>query len=87
MSTQIAVRLTEDELAALDWIVVRCDYPSRADGVRAAITALAERLHAEAVSHAIIDGYRRHPETPAELAEAERSTRDAIAEEPWERWW
>lgn len=87
MSTQIAVRLSDAELAALDWIVARCDLGSRAEGVRAALAELAARLEAEAVSRAIADGYAQHPETADELAEAERSTLEAIAEEPWERWW
>lgn len=87
MAAQIAVRLSDEELAALDWIVERCRLGSRAEGVRAALAELTARLRAEVVTRSIIEGYTRQPESPEELAEAERATLEAIAEEPWERWW
>lgn len=87
MSTQNAVRLTDDELQKLDWIVVHCELGSRADGVRAALEALQDRLRREEIGRQITDGYRRMPETEEEIAEAHLLALESIAEEPWERWW
>lgn len=87
MSTQIAVRLTDSDLRSLDWIVMRCDFGSRAHAVRAAIGELTARLEREQIDRAIIEGYTRTPESDAELDEAARSAIESIAEEPWDRWW
>lgn len=87
MSTQNAVRLTDDELQKLDWIVVHCELGSRADGGRAALEALRDRLRREEIGRQITDGYGRMPETEEEIAEAHRLALESIAEEPWERWW
>jgi len=87
VSTQIAVRLTEGQLAGLDWIVRHCSLDSRADAVRTALVALERRLRREQIDQEIIDGYARVPETAAEMAEARRLTIESIAEEPWEKWW
>lgn len=87
MSTQIAVRLTDDELEKLDWIVVHCELGSRADGVRIALDALQDRLRRDEIGRQIVEGYRRMPETEEEIAEAHRLSLESIDEEPWERWW
>ncbi|CAN5747770.1 MAG: hypothetical protein ACR2HP_16150 [Ilumatobacteraceae bacterium] len=87
MSTQIAVRLSDEELAALDWIVVHCHWDSRAEALRTALAELTERLRSEEIDRAIIDGYTRIPETQEELDEAMRLSIESIREEPWERWW
>ena len=82
-SAQIAVRLPGSDLAALDELVERGVYPSRASAVRAgiaAITALSER---RAIDAAITDGYRRVPPTPEDDAAALASLRAAISQEPW----
>jgi len=80
---QIAVRLPDELLAALDELVARGVYASRADGVRAGIEAVVERERRREADRAIVDGYRRHPPTAGERAAALASLRDAIAEEPW----
>jgi Arc/MetJ-type ribon-helix-helix transcriptional regulator len=80
---QIAVRLPREQLDALDDLVDRGVYTSRAAAVRAGvatITALEER---RSIDEAIVDGYRRVPPTPEEDAAALASLREAIAEEPW----
>lgn len=87
MSTQIAVRLTTDQLERLDWIVHRSSLPSRADAVRTALDELERRLRSEQIDQAIVAGYTRLPETDEEIAEAARLTLGSIAEEPWEKWW
>lgn len=87
MSTQIAVRLSDKELTALDWIVVHCKWESRAEALREALDEMAKRLRSEEIDRAIVEGYTRFPITDEELAEATRFAMESIAEEPWERWW
>ncbi len=82
-TTQIAVRLPEQQLAVLDDLVERGVYDSRAAAVRAGIDVVAELDRRREVDHAIVDGYRRHPPTGAEQKAAVASLRDAITEEPW----
>jgi Arc/MetJ-type ribon-helix-helix transcriptional regulator len=82
-SEQIAVRLSREELAALDDLVDRGVFASRAAAVRAGIAAIAELDRRRMIDEAIVEGYRRHPQTPAEEAAALASMRAAIAEEPW----
>jgi len=80
---QIAVRLPTDLLAALDDMVQRGRYESRAAAVRAGLMALSEADRRQRVDENIIEGYTRIPPTPREDAAASASLRDAIIEEPW----
>jgi Arc/MetJ-type ribon-helix-helix transcriptional regulator len=87
MSTQIAVRLSDDELAELDWVVVRGEFESRAEAVRAAVASFAESVRQRELDRLIVAGYGATPLGPADLTDAERSTRAGIADEPWQPWW
>jgi Arc/MetJ-type ribon-helix-helix transcriptional regulator len=80
---QIAVRLPEDLLTALDDLVARGVYASRAAAARAGIEAVLELDRRRLTDQAIIDGYRRVAPTKAEREAAISSLRDAILEEPW----
>ncbi len=82
-SEQIAVRLPAEVLAALDDLVSRGAYDSRAAAVRAGIEAIMESHRRTETDRAILAGYRRMPPTRLEDAAAMASLRDAIAEEPW----
>jgi Arc/MetJ-type ribon-helix-helix transcriptional regulator len=82
-SEQIAVRLDANQLGALDDLVRRGVYESRAAAVRAGVTAVLEAERRRQLDAAVVDGYRRTPPTDAEHAAAIASLRDAIAEEPW----
>src|ERR1035437_7826277 len=63
MAQQIAIRLPDDDLAALDWAVAAGRYPSRAAAVRAGV----HELVCEQRNREIADGYRRaYSETPQE---------------------
>ena len=42
-TTQVAVRLNDDLLESLDWLVIRCSYENRAEAIRDALEALAKR--------------------------------------------
>lgn len=80
---QIAVRLPEELLAALDDVVARGVYESRAAAVRAGVEAILELDRRRLIDQAVIDGYHRVPPTEAEHQAAISSLRDAILEEPW----
>lgn len=80
---QIAVRLARSDLEALDALVDRGVYPSRAAAVRAGVAAITALERRRAVDAAIVEGYQRTPPTPEEEAAALGSLREAIAEEPW----
>jgi Arc/MetJ-type ribon-helix-helix transcriptional regulator len=80
---QVAVRLDPAQLDALDELVARGVYPSRAAAVRAGVAAITELHRRRDVDAQIVAGYERVPRTPAEDAAALESLRRAIVEEPW----
>ncbi|MCL4445895.1 MAG: ribbon-helix-helix domain-containing protein [Actinobacteria bacterium] len=87
MTTQIAVKLPDELVAAADCLVVNGTFASRSDLVRRGIEVVVSSARQEAIDAAYEDGYTRVPETAAELREAERLAQEALREEPWERWW
>lgn len=68
---------------ALDDLVARGVYQSRAAAVRAGIEAILELDRRRVTDQAVVDGYRRVPPAAAEREAAISSLRDAILEEPW----
>lgn len=80
---QIAVRVPEELLVALDDLVARGVYESRAAAARAGIEAVLELDRRRLTDQAIVDGYRRVAPTAVERDAAISSLRDAILEEPW----
>jgi Arc/MetJ-type ribon-helix-helix transcriptional regulator len=80
---QIAVRLPEELLVALDDLVSKGVYESRAAAVRAGIETVMELERRRRTDRAVVEGYRRIPPTAAEREAAIASLREAIAEEPW----
>jgi Arc/MetJ-type ribon-helix-helix transcriptional regulator len=80
---QIAVRLPDELLTALDGLVSRGVYESRAAAVRAGIEAVVELDRRRLTDVAMVEGYRRIPPTTGEREAAIESLREAILEEPW----
>lgn len=80
---QIAVRVPEELLVALDDLVARGVYESRAAAARAGIEAVLDLDRRRLTDQAIVDGYRRVAPTAVERDAAISSLRDAILEEPW----
>ena len=87
MSTQIAVKLPERLVAQLDRLVADGSFDSRSDAVRHGIEALVLGSERRRIDRAFAEGFRRHPDTGGELADATRLAAEAIDDEPWERWW
>lgn len=83
MSEQIAVRLPDDLAARLDEAVRSGAFPSRAEAVRVAIDELLDGLRRRQVGAAIVEGYRRQPQTDEDVEAAEAAAIRSIDEEPW----
>lgn len=77
------MRLGTEQLDALDDLVKRGIYATRAAAVRAGIDALIELDRRRRDDRSIVEGYTRTPPNSAEREAAIASLRDAIAEEPW----
>lgn len=87
MSVQIAVKLPDETLAAVDRLVEQGAYQSRSHAVRAGLESIVVAARAEQIDAAFRDGFRRTPDTDEEMAQVTRSAVDAVREEPWETWW
>ncbi len=87
MTVQIAVKLPDELVAALDQLVTEGAFDSRSSAVRhgVAVVLAAHRRHA--VEQAYVEGYARVPETGEEMQEATQMALESINEEPWEKWW
>lgn len=86
MSNQVAVRLTDDLLASLDWLVIRCDYENRAEAIRAALAAATKQERDREIDEQIRRAYQRMPETSSEHVTADLSVWDDLDDEDWSTW-
>jgi len=68
MSTQLAIRLPDDLLAELDWLVVRCEYSNRTEAMRTAIEAMIRAERSREIDEQYAAAYSRLPQTAEELA-------------------
>ena len=68
MSTQLAIRLPDDLLAELDWLVVRCEYANRTEAMRTAIEAMIRAERSREIDEQYIAAYTKYPQTKEELA-------------------
>ncbi len=69
MSTQLALRLTDDLLADLDWLVTRCQYSSRTEAMRVAIETAIRAERSRAIDEQYQTAYTTYPQTLDELAD------------------
>ena len=83
---QLVTRVDDELVAQLDEMVESGEVKSRSDAVRSALEAMLDQRRRRLIGEAIVEGYRRIPETEEELRSAEGNLRDMIAEESWERW-
>ena len=75
MVTQLALRLPDDVLADLDWLVLRCSYENRTEAMRDAIIRAVAEERRRQVDEQLVEAYTRQPQTAAELA--------GITAQPW----
>ena len=87
MTTQIAVKLPDEVVHAIDHLVTTGRFASRSDAVRRGLDHVVREANAERIDRAFADGFARFPEHPEELADAERLAIESIEDEPWEKWW
>jgi Arc/MetJ-type ribon-helix-helix transcriptional regulator len=87
MTTQIAVKLPDEVVGAIDRLVAEGQFRSRSAAVRRALDDLVAASQRASVDRAFARGFRAVPETEAELADATRLAVEAIDDEPWEKWW
>jgi Arc/MetJ-type ribon-helix-helix transcriptional regulator len=77
--TRVDPRLAED----VDRLIRDGVVPSRSAAVRLGLEALVDRHRRQAIGQAIVDGYRRLPQTDEEIGWSDEATRRMIADEPW----
>jgi Arc/MetJ-type ribon-helix-helix transcriptional regulator len=85
--TQIAVKLPDGLVKALDALVEAGRFESRSHAVRYGVEHLVRSDERRRIDEAFRSGFAEHPETPAELEDARRLAIDSIEDEPWEKWW
>lgn len=83
MSQQIAVRIPDDLVRALDHLVDGTRFETRADVVRAALEAFVDEEKRRVIGERIVQGYRRVPQDEDEFPELREAAIRSIREEPW----
>lgn len=83
MSTQLAIRLPDDLVADLDWVVIRLKYDSRAEAMRDALVRLIDQERRRQIGEQIADGYRRMPQTEEEMADIPFQSWDLDDDDDW----
>ena len=68
MPTQLAIRLPDETLAGLDWLIVRCHFSNRTEAMRSAIEAMIKIERSRQIDEQYIEAYTRVPQTDEELA-------------------
>ena len=80
---QLVVRIDDRLAAAVDELVAAGVVSSRSEAVRLGLERLMDRHRRDALAAAIVDGYRRRPQTEAEVGWADAASARMIADEPW----
>ena len=87
MTTQIAVKLPDDLLAAIDRLVDNHRFASRSEIVRAGLQRVIADDASQAINHAFARGFAQHPDSDDDVRRATSLAIESIADEPWEKWW
>jgi Arc/MetJ-type ribon-helix-helix transcriptional regulator len=80
---QLVTRIPDGLAEAVDRLVADGVVGSRSEAVRLGLERLVDRARRDAIGRAIVEGYRRVPQTDEELAWADAATREMIEDEPW----
>ena len=75
MSTQLAIRLPDELVKDLDWVIHRLNYDSRAEAMRDALVKLIDQERRRQIGEQIVEAYTRMPQTEEEMADI-----------PWQSW-
>jgi metal-responsive CopG/Arc/MetJ family transcriptional regulator len=80
---QVVTRLDDRLLAEVDELIAGGVVANRSEAVRLGLERLVDEHRRRRVGEAIVDAYRRLPQTEDELSGLEEATRALINEEPW----
>jgi Arc/MetJ-type ribon-helix-helix transcriptional regulator len=80
---QFVTRLDDRLVKEVDALVADGVVASRSEAVRVGLQRLVDRHRRGRVGAAIVDAYRRQPQTEDELAGLDDATRALVDEEPW----
>ncbi len=80
---QLVARLDDQLMADVDGLVADGVVGSRSEAVRRGLEQLVDQHQRQRVGGAIVDAYRRQPQTDDELAGLNDATRALVNEEPW----
>jgi metal-responsive CopG/Arc/MetJ family transcriptional regulator len=83
MSTQLAIRLPDELVADLDWVVIRLKYDSRAEAMRDALVRLIDQERRRQIGEQIAEAYRRMPQTEEEMADIPFQSWDLDDDDDW----
>ncbi len=86
MSTQLAIRLPDETLEGLDWLVVRCQFSNRTDAMRSAIEAMIKLERSRQIDEQYIAAYTKCPQTDEELAHLGLQSFAHLDDEDWSEW-
>ena len=79
--------MSDEQLLALDWVVIHLKLDSRAEGIRTAVERITKELKRAEIDRQYIEFYSTYEETEEEMEESMRMAIASIEEEPWEKWW
>ena len=83
MAHQLVTRIDDRLAAELDALVADGTIASRSEAVRQSLEAWLDRIRRDRIGQAIVEGYRRVPQTSEELEWADAGAAEMIAEESW----
>lgn len=80
---QFVTRLDDRLVAKVDAMVADGVIATRSEAVRLGLERLVDQYQRKQIGAQIADGYRRQPQTEAELAGLDEAGRALIDQEPW----
>jgi metal-responsive CopG/Arc/MetJ family transcriptional regulator len=83
MPTQLAIRLPDELVSDLDWVIHRLHYDSRAEAMRDALIRLIDQERRREIGEQIAEGYRRTPQTEEEMADIPFQSWDLDGDDDW----
>jgi Arc/MetJ-type ribon-helix-helix transcriptional regulator len=87
MTSQIAVKLPDELLEAVDHLVASNRFANRSEIVRAGLQRIIADDASRTIDRAFADGFARHPDSDDDVHRTTRLAIESIDEEPWEKWW
>jgi len=81
--TQLVARIDDELLAGIDSMIGDGEVSSRSEAVRKGLRVLLDMHRRKRIADAIVEGYRRQPQTEDEIGWSDDMTVAMINEEPW----